>query len=82
MITALAECEAAVREAAVQRLLHRVSSSPKPPGQRAVGRLAARVAGGELRGAFTGGGCLVRPVPRSRGRYALCVPLPRGEPDA
>ena len=36
-------------------------------------RLRQALQPGRLRGAITVGGCLVQPLPRSRGRYLLCI---------
>lgn len=60
--------------AAVARLLRAVAGKEYPPSLSDTSKLAARLAGGTLVGAFTGGGCVAQPLVRSKGRYMLVVP--------
>ena len=71
----LAEANESVALAALSRILQATSGSPYPPSHGDTWRLWLQLRGGKLAGGFTGGACLVRPVPRSKGRYALCVAL-------
>lgn len=59
---------------AISHLLQRVSGREYPPGLGDCTKLARRLAGGQLTGGFTGGGCAVQPIPRSKGRYFLVAP--------
>lgn len=70
----LAGAEDPIAEAALSRVLQATCGADYPPSTADVARLWERLRGGTLVGAYTGGGCLVRPVPRSKGRYALVVP--------
>ena len=66
--------EETVAAAAVSHLLQAVSGSGYPPSLSDSTKLAKRLAGGKLVGAFTGGGCTVQPIVHSKGRYVLIVP--------
>jgi tRNA(Ile)-lysidine synthetase-like protein len=74
----LAGADLGAAEVALARALQAVAGAPYPPGLGSCRTLAARAAGGGLAGAFTGGGCLVQPFPRSRGRFVLVAPLVGG----
>ena len=62
-----------VAATAVAHLLQAVAHSDYPPGLPDCVKLARRLADGRLSGAFTGGGCTVQPLVRSKGRYMLVV---------
>jgi tRNA(Ile)-lysidine synthetase-like protein len=74
----LAGADLGAAEVALARALQAVAGAPYPPGLGSCRALAARAAGGGLAGAFTGGGCLIQPFPRSRGRFVLVAPLVGG----
>lgn len=69
-----ASVDETVAAVAISTLLQKVAGSEYPPGLTDCIKLAQRLAGGQLKGGFTGGGCAVQPLTRSKGRYMLVVP--------
>jgi hypothetical protein len=68
------EAPEATAAAALARVLQEVAGKQYPPGLSDCLKLARRLGGGALVGAFTGGGCVAQPLVRSKGRYVLVVP--------
>lgn len=50
-----------------------LAGSKYPPPLSAIVQLREALAGGALATTFTGGGCLLKRLTRSKGRYVLCV---------
>lgn len=60
--------------AAISRILHAVSRTEFPPRTTDCSRLVEKIKDGKLKGGFTGGACIIQPILRSKGRYALVIP--------
>ncbi|PRW56165.1 tRNA(Ile)-lysidine synthase [Chlorella sorokiniana] len=58
---------------ALSRILQAVSGRKYPPPLTHTVRLHTRLLPGRLDATYTGGGCLVRRLPRCKGRYLVCV---------
>ena len=65
------------RAAALSLVLQAIASREHPPRLADARAMAAHLGGcgGRLKARLNGGGCILRPVTGSAGRYALCVPL-------
>lgn len=61
--------------AALSELLGRISGQAYLASMSQGRALAAALDGGRMAGRFTGGGCYVQPVPGSKGRLCVVVPL-------
>lgn len=59
---------------AVALALARCGGGAFSPGAAGLDGLVARLASGRLAGAWTGGGCVVRPLPKSKGRLVTVTP--------
>ncbi|KAI3436825.1 hypothetical protein D9Q98_006235 [Chlorella vulgaris] len=60
---------------ALSRILQAVSGSKYPPPLAHALQLRQMLRPGHMGGTFTGGGCLVRRLPRCKGRFVLCIPV-------